>query len=84
MTFLRVIFILILTYYLFKLVGRYLLPWLLKRFMKNVQNKYSQNAGNTNNQSKKEGEVNIKYSPKDKKNKDEDIGEYVDFEDLDN
>ncbi len=83
MTLLKIIFIFILIYYFFKLIARYLFPWLLKRYMKNFQNKFHQNTDNTSAKKKKKGEVNIDHIPKDKKKKDDDFGEYVDFEEID-
>ncbi|MCD4772868.1 MAG: hypothetical protein K8R41_05735 [Bacteroidales bacterium] len=83
-TLLQIIFIFLLIYYFFRLFGRYIFPWLLKRFMKNIQNKYQQNTENTSAKKKKNGEVNIDHIPKDKKKReDDDFGEYIDFEEID-
>ena len=83
-TLLKIIFIFILIYYFFRLVGRYIFPWLLKRFMKNIQNKYQQNAEDTSTPKKQKGDININHIPKSKEKKDDDdFGEYVDFEDID-
>lgn len=51
--------------------------------MKNVQKKYQRNFDNTSAKKKKKGKINIDHIPKDKKKKDDDFGEYVDFEEID-
>jgi hypothetical protein len=62
------------------------MPWLLTRFMQNQQKKYSDNFNQTNssNRAYGSGEVNIKPGKEtNKKQKDDDFGEYVDYEDVD-
>ena len=55
------------------------------RYMKSQQQKFyegfDQSAGNS--KSKIEGEVEIKQSRKKTKKEDNDLGEYIDFEDVD-
>jgi len=83
-TLLKIIFIFILIYYFFRLFGKYIFPWLLKRFMKNAQKNYKQNVENNYAKKKNAGDVNIDHIPKTKEKKDDnDFGEYVDFEDID-
>ncbi len=76
----KVIFILILIWYVIKLIVRYILPKALLHFINKQQG-----FGNEYNRRKsaKEGEVNIKmeHPPKSKKDED-DFGEYVDFEEI--
>ena len=52
--------------------------------MKNIQKKYQHNAENSTVNKKQKGEINIDHVPEGKKNKNnDDLGEYVDFEDID-
>jgi len=59
---LRFIFIIIIIYYGFRLVLRYVMPWLLAKFVKKQQDKFNQmnGFGNSNTDNTKEGEVHIK------------------------
>ncbi len=80
------IFVFVVIGYVFKLFIRYALPWLLTRFMQNQQKKYSDtfNRANSSNQDFNSGKVNIKSKKEtNKKQKDDDFGEYVDYEDVD-
>jgi len=82
---LRFIFIVALVYYGFKLVARYVMPWVITRFIKKQQQKFNDMNGvnNSSYDTKNEGEVHIKIKkPKSAKN-DDGFGEYVDFEDVD-
>ena len=78
MQLLRTIFIIILVYYLFRLIARYVLPWVTRYFIRKSMEgiEKQQQPGN-----RKSGEINIDYSP-DKKEKLENIGEYIDYEEL--
>ena len=59
------------------------MPWIVKRYMKKFQNKfYEQNPNARPKEKKEEGKVNVDYAPKKDKNSDN-IGEYVDYEDVD-
>ncbi len=82
---LSVILIFLLLGYAFRLFFRYGLPWLMGRYMKSQQQKFhegfDQSAGN--GRDKKEGEVEIKQARKKTKKDENDFGEYVDFEDVD-
>ena len=79
MAFLRTILIIIIVVYALKLIGRYVIPLLIKRQI----NKFQQENNRQNYQQKPEGEVTVeKDKTKDKKfNSDE--GEYVDYEEVD-
>jgi len=77
MAILKFILFIVLFYYLAKSLVRLLFPFLLKNLNKKMN---SSNNFNVNN--KKEGEVNIKFTKKENKI-DKDIGEYTDFEELD-
>jgi len=79
--FLGILLFFIVVYYALKLFLRYALPWLLTRFVKKQQDKYSQQ--HVYNEEKKEGEINIKRKTAGKTKDDKSFGEYIDFEDLD-
>lgn len=66
-------------YYGFKLIFRFLVPFLLKRFIQKHGANYSQQSSNSNR--KKDGEVNINSRPNSKSEK-EKLGDYVDFEEI--
>jgi hypothetical protein len=70
---------LILFYYAMKLFLRYVLPWLLGRYVRKQQEKYGMPK---DPEMKKEGDVRIRKDPSAKKNDDGDFGEYVDFEEI--
>jgi len=80
--FLWLIFIFFVLAYGFKLFLRYGMPWLLGRFMKKQQEKFNQTYSQQQayGQGKKEGEVEINIPPKTEQPKDNEFGEYVDFE----
>jgi len=76
----RVIFILIVVWYVMKLIVRYLIPKVIFYFINRQQN-----SGETKNHRKpsKEGEMKIKVEHPEQNKKDEDnFGEYVDFEEV--
>ena len=76
---LRAIFILILVWYVMKLIIRYILPKAFFHFL----NKRGFATNESRQKKPKEGEINIKmeHPPKSKKD-DNDFGEYVDFEEV--
>lgn len=80
MTLLKIILVFILLYYLFKLLLRYVFPYFVKRHLKRAQQNYT---GRQNQQTRrKSGEVNIDFKPDDTKHKQDDIGEYIDYEEI--
>ena len=82
---LSVILIFLLLGYAFRLFFRYGLPWLMNRYMKSQKQKFYEGFDQTtgNSRDNKEGEVEIKQTRKKTKKDDNDFGEYVDFEDVD-
>jgi hypothetical protein len=80
----RFVLIVILIYLVFILIMRYIMPFVLRLFVRRMANKtrkqYEQQAkGNE----KKKGEVTIDYAPKTNKKIDKDTGDYVPFEEID-
>lgn len=78
MQLLRTIFIIVIVYYLFRLFARYVLPlfarYLLKRTQKNYEKQYEKSK-------RKVGDITVEQSPTKKKELD-DLGEYVDYEEI--
>jgi ribosomal protein S17E len=81
---LKVLAIIFLTYFFFKYTIRLLAPFLIKRFANKMQDKFRQefNQQNKNNDSK-EGEVTIETNKKSSNSKTDNVGDYVDFEEVD-
>jgi len=87
-SFLNFIMILVLIWLGFSLFIRYIFPRLLLYWVKRKQKKMMEQMGmkaeNMKEKKAKEGEVNIDQTPKkDKKGSIENMGEYVDFEEVD-
>ena len=80
---LRTIAIIIIVYYAFKFIGKYIMPLFLKQVVKNVEkkmrdqqeNQYKQEAGNV-------GETVIDKKPTNIKETSKDVGDYVDYEEV--
>lgn len=86
--FLNFVMILILIWLGFSLFFRYVFPRLLLFWVKRKQKKMMDQMGikpdDINDKKTKEGEVNIDQVPnKDKKGSTDNVGEYVDFEEVD-
>jgi bacteriorhodopsin len=79
--FLRTIFVLILIYYVLKFASKYILPILLKNFIRKAQEQ-QQNAQGNPRSNAKEGETIVDKAPKSKKADNNQVGEYVDFEEI--
>ena len=76
----KTILILLLAYSIFKYVMRLLSPWIIRSMARKMAQKFNQPHTNYNTQN--EGDISIdkiekKQSPK------QDVGEYVDYEELD-
>lgn len=82
---LRVILIVLLIYFGLKLIFRWFGPMILKWMLKRVGKKFGQNFSNfdPNFQKEKEGEVTIDRKPKNQRKSNNDVGEYVDYEEID-
>jgi len=82
--FLNFILVLVIVYYGFKLVARYVVPWVITRFIKKQQEKFNNMNGfpDTNPNATNGGEVHVVTKQKNKTKGDDNFGEYVDFEDV--
>lgn len=82
----RFIFIFFLVYFVFSLISRYVLPFIMRFFFRrmsdNVRRDYEREM-NEKRRRESEGEVTIRYKPGDKKIVTKDDGEYIDYEELD-
>jgi len=79
-TFLWFILVFVSIYYGFKLFLRYALPWLLGRFIRKQQEKFT----NMNQSTSSQDEVRVNTKKKEGSKRDDgSFGEYVDFEEID-
>ena len=78
----KTIAIIFLTYLLLKYLGRILAPILLKRFASKMKDRFQGQFNQQNSPVEEEGEVSIKTKPKKSKTDTNDMGEYVDFEEV--
>jgi uncharacterized protein HemY len=82
--FLRTILILILVYYALKWLGRILFPVLFQKAVKNFEEKVKQQQGQgASTETVKEGETVIDRRPGPQRESNKDVGEYVDYEEID-
>ena len=83
----RTLAIIFLTYLLLKYLGRILAPILLKRFANRMQDRFQgqfhQQYQDTKNPPQEEGKVTIEKTNTSTQTKSDNVGEYVDFEEVD-
>ena len=77
---LKAVLIIILSYTVFKYVMRLLAPFFLRSIARKMERRFNQNTAPPTRQ--KEGEVSIDKTP-DKQASNNDVGEYVDYEEID-
>lgn len=76
--FLTTIGIIVIIYYVLKFLGRLLFPIVVKKAVNNMQARQS----SYQTERKREGEVTIEKDPKKQGNQRNNVGEYVDFEEV--
>ena len=81
--FLRTILILILVYYALKWLGRLLFPILFQKAVKNFEKKAGEHQSYQGDLKVKEGEKVIDKTPRQNRSSNSRVGEYVDFEEVD-
>lgn len=82
--FLRTILIIMLVYYALKFIGRYLFPLFFQKIVKNFEKKVrEQQSYQKPVDQTKEGEITIEKQPLQSKESNKDVGEYVDYEEVD-
>ena len=82
--FLRTILIIILIYYGLKFAGKILFPIFFQKMVNNVERKVKEQQGfQPPPDNVKEGETTIDKKPLQNKASNKDVGEYIDYEDVD-
>ena len=81
--FLRTILIIAVIYYGIRLFSKYVLPLLVDKGLKNMQQKMQNQQRQNQRSSRPDGEVTIEDNTKIHKNKSRNQGDYVDFEEID-
>ena len=81
----KTILIIILIYYGLKILTRLFAPLLVRYVAKKAEQKINQQFGKQyqNNTSSKVGETTIDHQPKQRKSSSKNVGEYIDFEEVD-
>ncbi len=83
--FLRTVLIILLVYYGIKILSRLLAPYFLRYMSKKMQEKFGgqfQQQQYQQNTKRKEGETVIDKVPQQRKTSDKNVGEYVDYEEI--
>lgn len=79
---LKTIAIILIVYYVFKFISRYILPFFLKKMVENVQQKFNEQQQSQQQPAKgKVGETVISKVPSEPKSNKE-VGDYVDYEEV--
>ena len=69
--------------YLFKIIARFIIPFFLKQYIRKQKSKFNHDFNNRKDYVEKEGNVTIKKKPKKPKSNTNKMGEYIDFEEID-
>jgi hypothetical protein len=80
--FLRTLFIILIIYYGFRLFARYILPMLVDKGLKNMQQKMQDQQRQNQRSTRPPGEVTIEIKNKGGKSNSQSKGDYVDFEEV--
>lgn len=87
---LRTILIILLVWYGLKILARLFAPFLMKYVAKKAEQRFGQQFGGFQNQSQKrneqkrrEGETVIDKMPERQKSSNDEVGEYIDYEEID-
>ncbi len=79
----KTIAIILIVYYAFKFIGRYILPLFVKRMVDNVEKKYKeQQQYQQQDENVKVGETVIDKKPSTNKESSKDVGDYIDYEEI--
>jgi len=81
--FLRTLFIIVIIYYGIRFVTRYILPMLVDKGLKNMQQKMQDQRRQSNRSTRPPGEVTIEDNRQNRNKNGQIKGEYVDFEEVD-
>jgi predicted membrane protein len=80
--FLRTLFIIVVIYYAIRFVTRYILPMLVDKGLKNMQQKMQDQQSQKQRSTRPPGEVTIEFNNRTGKNSNQTKGDYVDFEEV--
>jgi hypothetical protein len=80
--FLRTLFIIVIVYYGIRFVTRYILPLLVDKGLKNMQQKMQDQQRQSQRSTRPPGEVTIEYNKRNGNNGSQTKGDYVDFEEV--
>jgi hypothetical protein len=80
--FLRTVVVILIIFYAFRLIARFVLPLLFQKTIKDMQAKMHQQMRDQQRQEKREGEVTVERN-QNQNNRNSQTGEYVDFEEVD-
>ncbi|QGY44454.1 DUF4834 family protein [Maribellus comscasis] len=80
--FIRTLFVIAIIYFVIRIISRYVLPLLIDKGVKNMQQKMQEQQRQNQRSTKREGEVTIEKNRRQNKNFDQDDGEYIDFEEV--
>lgn len=83
--FIRTILIIMMIWYGIKILSRLFAPYLMRFVVKKAEQKFGQQFNQQQNRQKsqqKEGETTIDKSPEQTKTSNKNVGEYVDYEDI--
>ena len=84
MNFLRTLLIIAIIYYGFKIITKYVLPILIAKSVKNIQEKMENQYRQQNKRNiRTDGEVTIERNQTNPRNSERDNGDYIDFEEVD-
>lgn len=80
--FIRTVLVLLIIFYAVRLITRFLLPYVFRKTINDMQAKMQQQMREQQRQGKREGEVTIERNPN-QNNRNSQTGEYIDFEEVD-
>ena len=81
--FLRTLLVIVIIYFAIRIFTRYILPLLVDKGVKNMQQKMSDQYRQQQKNERREGEVTVEYKKGEKHNGKQSQGEYIDFEEVD-
>jgi hypothetical protein len=84
MAFIRTLIYIIIIYYVVRIIMRYLIPAMFGSYINKRMNDFANASSGRQNtgKRKREGEVTIEYNNQAEEKKDQDRGEYIDYEEI--
>ncbi len=82
LNFIRTVVIIAAIYFIIRLFTRYILPTILDKKIKDMQQKMQDQQKQQHRTNRNEGDVTIEYENNQNKNRNQKSGEYVDFEEV--